>query len=329
MPAPTVERDDDVLIDVDVVGVCGSDVHYYNEGGIGSIRVSYPWTVGHECAGTVAAVGAGPAGLAVGDRVAIDPLIWCGRCDQCLAGRENTCRNQRFLGNPGEASGAMAEQLVMPAASCLRLPDGMDATEAAICEPLAIGEHARRLANLPAGATVAVLGAGPIGLCVLAALKAAGVGPVYVTDLLAPRRAMAERLGADWVGTPEEIDVVTALRAAEPGGVTAAFECAGSQDTVDQAIAALAPGGKLMLIGTPETKTVAINYDIARRAEHTIQCVRRQNHAAEAAIELVASGRVDVGQLATHRFSLDRAPEAMELVRTYSDGVVKAVIDIR
>jgi L-iditol 2-dehydrogenase len=329
VPAPTIEKGDDVLIDVDVVGVCGSDVHYYNEGGIGSIRVSYPWTVGHECAGTVAAVGPDAGDLAVGDRVAVDPLIWCGHCDQCLLGRENTCRNQQFLGNPGEASGAMAEQLVMPAASCVKLPDTIDATDAALCEPLAIGEYARRLADLPPDATIAVFGAGPIGLCVLAALKAAGAEKVFVTDLLAPRRAMAERLGADWTGTPEDTDVVAAIRADHPGGITAAFECAGSPDTVDEAIAALTPGGKLMLIGTPETKTVAINYDIARRQEHTIQCVRRQNHAVEAAIELVASGRVDIRQLATNRFTLAQAPEAMELVRTYSDGVVKAVIDIR
>jgi L-iditol 2-dehydrogenase len=327
--APSIQGDSDVLIDVAVVGVCGSDVHYFNEGGIGAMRlVEYPWVIGHECAGTIAAVGSAVTDLTVGDRVAVDPLIWCGHCDQCLAGRENTCRNQRFLGNPGETGGALVEQLVMPAASCVKIPDSMSFVEAAICEPLAIGEHARRLAELGPGAAVAILGAGPIGLSVLLALRAAGAGKIYVTDLLPPRLEMAGDLGADWVGSPNEVDVVATVMAAEPLGVEAVFECAGVPETVEQGVGMLAPAGRLLLLGIPETTHVSINIDIARRREHVVQMVRRQNHAAEAAIELVAGG-VDAARMATHHFSLAQTQDALETVTQYRDGVVKAIVHVQ
>ena len=327
--APSIQRDDDVLIDVAVVGVCGSDVHYFNEGGIGAMRVvEYPWVIGHECAGTVAAIGSAVTDLAVGDRVAVDPLIWCGRCDQCLAGRENTCRNQRFLGNPGETPGAMVEQLAMQAASCVKIPDSMSFVEAALCEPLAIGEHARRLAALGPDASVAILGAGPIGLSVLLTLRAAGAGKIYVTDLLPSRLEMAGDLGADWVGSPEGIDVVAAVMAAEPLGVDAAFECAGVADTIEHGVAMLSPAGRLLLIGIPKTTHVSINYDIARRREHVVQMVRRQNHATEAAVELVAGG-LEAAALATHHFSLVQTQDALETVTEYRDGVVKAIVHVQ
>ncbi|MHC4562426.1 MAG: zinc-dependent alcohol dehydrogenase [Planctomycetota bacterium] len=328
VPAPALTRDDEVLVRIAVVGVCGSDVHYYHEGGIGSQRIEYPWAIGHECAGTIVKVGPAVTEVGVGDRVAVDPLIWCTQCDRCLAGRENTCRNQRFLGNPGEASGAMAELLVMPAASCFRLPEAMTFVEAALCEPLAIGEYARRFSGAGEGATVGVFGSGPIGLSVLAALQAGPACRTFATDLLPERRAMADSFGAEWTGSPEEQDVAPEIGKLVPGGLDLAFECAGEQDTLDQAIELLAPGGKLMVIGTPETKTITINYDIARRREHTVQMVRRQNRMTGPALDLVASGRVDVARLVTHHFGLDQAAEALEMVLGYRDGVIKAMMHV-
>jgi len=324
VPPPSLQREDDVRMDIAAVGVCGSDVHYFGEGGIGTIRVEYPWTIGHECAGTVAEVGPAVRDLAPGDRVAVDPLIWCGQCDQCRQGRHNTCRNQRFLGNAGEHAGAMVEQLVMPAANCHVIPETMSFSEATLCEPLAIGEHARYLAGLPHDASVAILGAGPIGLSVLMALKAAGIGPTAVTDLYEPRLEMAGRLGADWTGCPRDVDVVAAILDRHSGGVDAVFECAGEPETVDHGVEVLAPGGKLMLIGIPVDTHIRINYDIARRREHVVQMVRRQNHTVQAAIDL--AGRTGLGRLATHHYPLDRAQEALELVEAYRDGVIKAVI---
>ncbi|MCJ7543952.1 MAG: alcohol dehydrogenase catalytic domain-containing protein, partial [Phycisphaerae bacterium] len=163
---PSVRRDDEVLLRVDVVGICGSDVHTYTEGGIGGSAVTYPWILGHECAGTVLQTGPTAGGLKVGQRVVVDPLIPCNHCDQCRIGRKHTCRNQKFLASPNQAPGALVERLVMPAECCYPIGDTVTSVQAALAEPLSIGLHARNLSGLPGG-TAAVLGSGPIGLCVL------------------------------------------------------------------------------------------------------------------------------------------------------------------
>lgn len=328
VPAPRLERADDVLVRIGAVGICGSDVHYYDEGHVGSMQVQYPWTIGHECAGTVAAAGPAAAHLPVGRRVAVDPLIVCNRCDQCRSGRHNTCRNQRFLGNPGEAPGAMAEYLVMPAANCHPMGERMTPTEGALCEPLSIGLHAARMAGPPAGGSAAVLGSGPIGLSVLLALKAGGEIDVCATDLIDERLATARRLGADWTGCPTREDVVADILRRRPGGVDCTFECAGEAQTVDHAVRLLKPGGTAYLIGIPQANRISLDYDYARKQELAVRCVRRQNHTVADAIAGVAGGTLDANALATHHFALADVAEALDLVRTYRDGVIKAVIDV-
>jgi len=176
-PEPKLTNPRDVLLHIDTVGVCGSDVHYYTTGRIGTQVVQFPERVGHECAGTVVEVGSEVTGLWVGQRVAVDPLVACGQCDQCRSGRRHTCRQQRFLGNPGEAPGALAEVLRMPAESCYAVPDCMTQVQAALVEPFSIGLYAQRLSLLRPGDKIAVLGSGPIGLCVWAhrVVRPAGV----------------------------------------------------------------------------------------------------------------------------------------------------------
>ena len=174
VPKPSLASDTDVLIRMAAVGVCGSDIHYFADGAIGSQVVEYPWAAGHEGAGVVEAVGAGVTHITVGDRVAFDPAISCWECDQCLAGRSHTCRRQSFLGCPGQAEGCLAEYLVLPERNCFPIPDTMTLEEAAIAEPLSIGLHGIALSIPMAGATVGILGAGPIGLSVLLPAKAMG-----------------------------------------------------------------------------------------------------------------------------------------------------------
>lgn len=325
---PHLQRDDQVLIRVDAVGVCGSDVHYFVDGCIGSQVIEYPWTIGHECAGTV--VQAGPAaGLAPGTRVAVDPLIACTTCDQCRSGRENTCRSQQFMGNPHQASGAIAQYVVMPARSCIPLPDSVSFTEGALCEPLAIGVYAARMARLAPGQSAAILGSGPIGLSVLLALRALA-GPdltVLATDLLDYRLQAARRLGANHVFRGDQGDLVAQLRRHRPSGVDAVFECAGEQDTIDQAVGLLKPGGTVYLIGIPRSRTITVDFDLARREEITLQPVRRQNHCAQLTVDLVAQGKIDVRPLATHFFGLDQAEQAVQTAQHYRDGVIKAIIE--
>jgi len=325
-PEPQLKGPHDVRLRIDAVGVCGSDVHYYTAGRIGSDVVKFPFIMGHECAGTVKEVGTEVRGLHPGQRVAIDPLISCGQCDQCRAGRAHTCRNQRFLGLPGQSEGALAEYLVLPEESCYPIPDGMTVEEAVLVEPLSIGVYAQRMAQMESGARVAILGVGPIGLSVLLACRAAAECKVYVTDLIAERLNLASQLGAAWAGNPAQYDVVRTIREAEPLGVDFAFECAGKQETLDQAVELLKPGGTLLIVGIPEADRITFPIHTLRRKELAIKNVRRQNQCTAPTINLVASGKINVAPLITHHFTLQESQSAFDLVAGYRDGVVKALI---
>ena len=328
VPRPEIREPDDVLLRVCTVGVCGSDVHYYTTGRIGEHVVEFPWVVGHEPAGVVEAVGPAVTGLSPGQRVVIEPAISCGRCDQCRRGRRHTCLSISFISSPTERPGALAEHIVMPAENCYPMPDPMTMAQGSLAEPLSIGLYAQRLAANPPEARMAILGVGPIGLSTLLAIQHAAPSTVYATDLLEPRLALARQLGAAWTGNPRREDVVAAIRGREPDGLDFVFECAGEQETLDQALDLLRPGGTLMAIGIPEAERVSFNIDQLRRKEIRIQNVRRQNDCVAPAIDLVARGAIDVDPLVTHRFGLERVQEAFELVAGYGDGVVKAIIDV-
>jgi L-iditol 2-dehydrogenase len=328
LPAPKLNGPDAVLLRIERVGVCGSDVHYYRDGRIGDQALIYPATVGHECAGTVVAAGAEVAHLRPGDRVAVDPAMACGTCDQCRKGRPNTCRNLQFMGAPGEALGAVAEYRVVPAANCFPIPDGMTLDEAALVEPLSVGLHAVRLGDVAEAARIVILGAGPIGLSVLLCAKATAACTVYVTDLLDERLEVARRCGADWTGNAEHGKAIEAIQSREPQGVDLVFECAGDPLCVDEAQSLLAPGGTVVLVGIPPTDRVIFNIHRMRRKELTFKNVRRQRGCVAPIIEMITAGRIDPKPLLTHHFPLDRIAEAFDLVARYDDGVIKAVIDL-
>ncbi len=325
--APEIRHDTDVLVTVRAVGVCGSDVHNYVEGGIGSRRVTYPFIPGHEGAGEVVAIGAAVSRVRVGDHVVIEPAHSCGQCDQCVAGRFNTCREIKFMSAAGEMQGCMCEQVVIPEGNCYPVPTSMSDEAAALAEPLSIAIYAvQQSIALAPDTPVVILGAGPIGLCTMLAAKAAGATTFYVTDRLPERLARAEALGASWVGNPDEIDVVGAIKEREPSQVPVVFECCGQPEALDQGVLLLRPGGRLMMIGIPEGCRVSLDIDEMRRKEITLVNVRRQNECVEAAIELLASGEIDTGRLVTHRIALAETQRAFEMVADYSDGVLKAMV---
>lgn len=325
---PVVENDTDVLIQMTRVGVCGSDVHYYTEGKIGSQVVEFPFTVGHEGAGIVRQIGAAVTRVRPGDRVAIEPAMPCGGCDQCLAGRPHTCRQLRFLGCPKQAEGCLSEYIVMPETSCFSLPGSVSDDEGVLLEPLSIGVYAVKSSIPMRGANVGILGVGPIGLCILLAARVQGAGCIYVTDKIEARLGMARRLGADWGGNPEKGDVVQSINRLEPGQCDVVFECCGQQEALDQGIELLKPGGKLMVVGIPPTlERVYFEIDKLRRKEICIQNVRRQNHCVQPALDMIARHAVDVNRMVTHRFPFGKTQAAFELVASYGKGVVKAMID--
>lgn len=325
-PDPVISAPDEVLIKMTSVGVCGSDVHYYRNGKIGSQVVEYPFTVGHEGAGIIQSVGSGVKTLKPGDRVAIDPAMPCYSCDQCRAKRFHTCRNLKFLGCPGQAEGCLSEYIVMPAKSCIKIPHKMSLDQAALSEPLAIGMYAVHLARNIKGKKIGILGSGPIGISVMLAAKAGGCGPVYMTDKIDARLNLAEQMGADWICNPDRKNIVEEIRKNEPLHLDVVFECCGQQEAADQAIKLLCPGGTLMVVGIPAFDRWSFDVDDFRRKEITIQNVRRQNEMAEKTIEYIAGGKIVPDPMQTHDFTFSQVREAFELVDNYRDGVMKAMI---
>ncbi len=325
-PAPQITREDDVLVRSKAVGVCGSDLHYYLSDRVGADKVSYPFIPGHECAGVVEAVGQAVARVRPGDTVVVEPAVSCGTCDQCRTGRPHTCRRLLFLGHYGELTGGMAEFVLAPERNCVPLPAKMTAIQGALAEPLSIALYAAGLAGSVRGKTAGVLGAGPIGLCVVMALKAEGSGAVYATERVEARLGAAATAGADWTGSPDREDIVAEVLARESLGLDLVFECCGEQSALDQAVALLKPGGTLVAVGIPIEPRVSFDSSKARRREIRVQNVRRQNKCLEKAVGMIHTGRIKPDFLATHFFKLEAAREAYETAAARRDGVIKAIV---
>ena len=328
VPKPIIKNDNDVLLKVAVVGVCGSDIHYYLTGRIGSQIVQYPYIVGHECSAVVEAVGKKVKTVKPGDTVVVEPAVSCHNCVQCKMGRENTCLNLKFLGTPTQMSGCLCEYIVMPDDCCLPTKGGLTLEQAALCEPFTIGVYTIKQSNLVKGNTIAILGSGPIGLSCLVAAKIQKAGAIYATDKLDYRVDCAKKNGASWAGNPDKKDIVKSILQQQPAGIDIACECAGQQETIDQTIDLLRPGGKLMLVGIPQFERFSFPVDKIRRKEITIINVRRQNRTTDTAMKLVAAGKAEIDFMATHRFKLQQAKDAFDLVADYRDAVIKAMIEL-
>jgi len=326
-PKPVIVNRHDVLIRMLVVGICGSDIHYYKTGCIGSQIVEYPFTVGHEGAGIVEEIGSAVTMVKPGDRVAVEPSLACGHCDQCLAGRENTCRNNLFLGCPGQIEGNLAEYLVFPEKQCIKLAEYQNIDDGATSEPLAIGRYAVNQAALKGDEKIGILGFGPIGMSVLQMAVSDGITSIFVSEKIDARGEMAKANNAKWVTNPLHQDVEKRLIAEVPEQLDVVFECCGQQETMDNAIEILKPGGKLILIGIPEFDRWSFKADLARRKELTIVHTRRQNNCTHQTIKMLAKGEVNGSAMITHRFPFSNVAEAFDLVANYRDGVMKAMID--
>jgi len=325
-PVP-VPAEGEVLIRVQAVGVCGSDVHYYRDGRIGNRVVTGPLVLGHEFAGEVAVIGPGVEGWKVGERVAVDPTVPCGQCEFCRQGLIHVCPSVNFSGTP-PTDGGYQEFFLSRPANLHRLPQGLSVAEGAMVEPLAVAVHAVNLAQLKAGETVAILGAGSIGLTVLQVARDRGARVVVVTEPLPARRALAAKLGAEQVLNPQEDEAIAmALNLTDGLGPDVVFECAGSLQTPQQAIDMCRPRGRVLWVGIPPGDTITLSIHEARRKELTLLMARRFLATYPQAIDLAASGKADLACLITHRFGLAETEAAFAVVEQYADGVIKALIE--
>ncbi|MGD0337534.1 MAG: alcohol dehydrogenase catalytic domain-containing protein [Bacteroidota bacterium] len=328
VPDPEIINDTDVLIRIKTVGVCGSDIHYYTSGRIGSQIVQFPFIIGHETAGTVEKIGKKVTRVKPGQRVAIDPAVSCGRCDQCKAGRENTCREIHFLGTPKQLEGCLREFIVLHEKCCFPIKDSMTFEQAALSEPLSIAVYSVEKSLLPDKASAAILGVGPIGMSLFHVLRTKNAGTVYVTDKIEERLAFSKKLHPRWSGNPNRIDIIKEISKIEPLLLDVVYECSGDEEAIGQAVQLLKPGGALVLVGIPETDEISFSIHELRRKEITIINIRRQVHCTQKAIDLLALHQINMDSMVTHRFPLEETKHAFDLVENYRDGVMKAIISI-
>lgn len=292
---------DETLVRVKAVGLCGSDLHWFAEGAIGDAQLNHPLVLGHEFAGVTSA----------GQRVAVDPAVPCEKCVECREGNPNLCTFQHFAGHARD-DGGLREWLAWKTSALVPLPDALTDADGAMLEPLGIAIHAIDLGKLRAGARVGIFGCGPIGLLVLQVARVAGAAEILVTEPLPHRLDAAIEYGArPWDGQAQ-VDV--------------AFECAGVNEAVNDAITAIKPGGRVILVGIPGEDHTTFNASVARRKGLTIKLSRRMKHTYPRAIRLVEHGLVDVRSLVTHHFPLQKISEAFTFAQQRQG--LKVMVDL-
>jgi L-iditol 2-dehydrogenase len=312
-------KPDEVLLDVAAVGVCGSDLHYYKDGGIGAALIREPFVPGHEFGGYLSQE-LDELGLARGALVAVDPNRACGHCEWCHEGYPNLCPNVEFIGAP-PINGAMTSRIWVPKSQIVPLPAGFDPLQAVMLEPLGVAIHAVDLAKPRLLERVAVIGCGPIGLLIIEVLKVAGAGEIFAADPLPHRRAMAEKLGADKVGSS-----VAEIVEWSSGGCSLVLEATNSPNGFRDAVIATRIGGRIVLVGIPDGDVYHLDAADARRRGLKIKFARRMGEVYPRAIELVRSGKVDVVSMVTHRVGLEETPGVFQALADNAPGYVKALI---
>lgn len=325
MPAP---KEKQVVVKLEYVGICGSDVHYYENGRIGDFIVDGDFILGHECAGTVVELGEGVKDLKVGDRVALEPGITCGQCEFCKSGRYNLCPDVEFLATP-PYHGCLENYIAFPENMCFKLPDNITTKEGALVEPLSVGMHAAKQGKVTLGSSVAILGAGCIGLCTLLACKAFGATDITVVDVIPKRLDYAMKLGATRVINGKDVNTVDEIEKITAGvGAEIVIETAGSPVTIGQTPYIVKRGGTIVLVGMAPKDIIEFNFAKIMAKEAEIQSVFRYRNIYPMAIKAISKGIIDVSGIVTHEFSFEDTKKAFDFVINNKNDVVKAVIKI-
>lgn len=325
VPAPGANE---VLIRIKVVGICGSDIHYYQHGRIGNFIVNGDFILGHESAGEVVEIGEEVKNLKVGDRVALEPGKTCGKCKYCKEGKYNLCSHVEFFATP-PFHGVFTNFVVQPEDMCFKLPDNVSFMEGALVEPLAVGLHASGMGEVKLGDTVVIFGAGCIGLVTLLSCKARGASNVYVVDVLENRLETARKLGADDVINAKECNVIKRIEElTDSQGASVVIETAGAEITVKNTADVVSRGGTIVLVGmTPKDET-CFNFMELMGKEAQIKTIFRYRNLYPVAISAISSGAINVKNIVSHEFDFDSIKDAFDYVVNNTACVVKAIINI-
>lgn len=316
----------EVLVRIDHVGICGSDLHYYRHGENGDNRLEEPTVMGHETAGTVVDRGAAVDSVAAGDRVALEPGVPCGDCEYCRRGEYNLCADVRFMGSPPD-DGALVEYLAWPAEYAYRLPEGVSTRAGACCEPLSVGIHAARRGDVGEGDVVLVTGCGPIGLLAADAARAAGASAVLVADVVDRKLALAAERGAAGTIDAGERDLAEAVREYVDGdGVDVVLECSGARAAIDRLPAAVRKGGRVVFVGLPTDPALPTDVFGAIDNELDLRGSHRFRDTFPRAVELLAGGQVDADSLVDFELPLAETRAAFE--RADDPAVVKGMLSL-
>lgn len=327
-PAPMpVPGEDEVLIKLEYCGVCGSDVHFFEDGYIGARKATFPMVLGHEAAGIVAAAGSAVSHLKPGDKVTVEPGIPCGHCNFCREGRYNLCRDLVFLSTPPH-DGVLSRYITHPASLTYRLPEQVSLLEGALIEPLAVGIHAARLGNISSPKTAVILGAGCIGLTTLLACRQMGASKIIMTDLYENRLKKAKELGADYTVSASGEDTVQHILELTDGlGADVVFETAGSRHTAYQTSLLVRTGGTIVLVGNI-IGDITFNFRNMTLKEADLKTVWRYRNIYPAAIDAIAKGTIPIGNIVTKLYEFDESQKAFEASMNEKQNIVKAVIHI-
>ena len=327
VPAPPDPPAGHVTVRITAVGICGSDLHWYQDGRVGHIPGVYPRILGHEPAGEIAALGKDVTGLKIGQRVAIEPAVTCGHCDFCLTNHHNHCSQLSFHGSI-QAEGFFQDYLNVPAKNCLPVPDSLSLAQITLIEPLAVIFHVLELTPVRLGETVAILGAGPIGLLTASLAREAGAANIIIGDRVPHRLEHARKMGFhNTVNMPRENFRDAVFDLTRGRGADIIFDAAGQVETINQGIAAARPSARFVLIGIPSEFQLNIDLHTAMTKELSMQMIKRSNRNDEQALHLMESGKISDAFI-THHLPLESTPDAFQMLTDYSDSVGKVIIQL-
>lgn len=316
----------ELQIKLEYVGICGSDLHFYSDGRLANWVPDGPLVLGHEPGGIVTEIGEGVEGFQIGDRVAIEPGVPCGECEDCRKGHYNLCKHVRFMAIPKEKDGVFAEYCTHSASMCYKLPENVDTMEGALMEPLAVGMHACELSNAKIGQTAIVLGCGCIGLVTIMSLKARGVSEIYAVDVLDKRLEKAKEVGAVRVFNGTREDIVEFAKTLPGGGADLVYECAGNRYTTLQTCRFIKRAGKVTLVGVSPEPVLELDIATLNAMEGEIYSVYRYRNLYPTAIAAVSAGIIPLKSIVSHVFDFKDCIDGINYSLDHKDDVIKGVI---